>query len=144
MCSITTFSLPKSVVSLFHRYVLVYFLPHSGKDTLCLSLCVCSYLVGRVPLFYNPINCSPPGSSVHGISQERILDWVAISFSRGSAGPRDQTRISCISCFGGQILYHCATWEACVLLVQRIFPTQRLNPCLLSLQYWQTDSLSLY
>ena len=33
----------------------------------------------------DPMNCSPPGSSVHGISQERILEWVAISFSRGSS-----------------------------------------------------------
>ena len=42
--------------------------------------------------------CSPPGSSVHGISQARILEWVAISFARGSSWPRDWTYISCISC----------------------------------------------
>ena len=40
---------------------------------------------------------SPPGSSVHGISQARILEWVAISFSRGSFWPRDQTQVSCIA-----------------------------------------------
>ena len=40
---------------------------------------------------------SPPGSSVHGISQARVLEWVAISFSRGSSWPRDQTHISCIA-----------------------------------------------
>ena len=40
--------------------------------------------------------CSPPGSSVHGISQARILEWVAMSFSRGSSQPRDWTRVSCI------------------------------------------------
>ena len=40
-------------------------------------------------------NCSPPGSSVHGVSQARILKWVAISFSRGSSQPRDQTHVSC-------------------------------------------------
>ena len=44
-----------------------------------------------------------PGSSVHGVFQARILDWVAISFSRGSFQPRDKTHISCI---GRQILYH--------------------------------------
>ena len=38
----------------------------------------------------NPMNCSPPGSSVHGISQAGTLEWVAISFSRGSSPPRDQ------------------------------------------------------
>ena len=55
------------------------------------------------------MNCSPPGSSVHGISQARILTWVAISCSRGSSWPRDQTYISCI---GKQILYCWATREA--------------------------------
>ena len=49
-----------------------------------------------VPTLCDPIDCSPPGSSVHGIVQERILEWVAIPFSRGSSRPRDQTRVSCI------------------------------------------------
>ena len=49
---------------------------------------------------------SPPGSSVHGISQARILEWVAISSSWGSSWPRDRTWVSCISCIGRQILYH--------------------------------------
>ena len=48
-------------------------------------------------LFCNPRNYSPPGSSVHGISQARILEWIAISFSRGSSWPRDQTHVSCIA-----------------------------------------------
>ena len=42
----------------------------------------------------HPINCSPPGSSVHGILQARILEWVVISFSRGSSQPRNETHIS--------------------------------------------------
>ena len=49
---------------------------------------------------------SPPGSSVHGISQAKILQRVAISFSRGSSWPRDQTQVSHISCTGRQVLYH--------------------------------------
>ena len=53
-----------------------------------------------------------PSSSVHEISQARILEWVAISFSRGSSWPRDGTRVSCIFCIGRRILYHWATWEA--------------------------------
>ena len=104
------------------------------------------------------MNCSPPGSSVHGIFQARILEWVtslavqwlrfhastvggmvwplvgklrshmpheekknlkqlrilewlAISSSRGSSQPRDQTHVSCISCTGRWILYRCATWD---------------------------------
>ena len=56
-------------------------------------------------LSHDPVDCSPPGSSVHGISQARILEWVAISFSRGSSGPRDRTHISHISCNDRWILY---------------------------------------
>ena len=53
------------------------------------------------PTLCNPIDCSPPGSSVHGILQARILEWVAVSFSRGSSQPRDRTWVSCITgrCF---------------------------------------------
>ena len=47
--------------------------------------------------FCNPVSCSPPDSSVHGILQARTLEWVAIPFSRGSSRPRDQTRVSCIA-----------------------------------------------
>ena len=49
---------------------------------LCLTLC-------------DPMDCSLPSSSVHGILQAKILEWVAIPFSRGSSLPRDQTRVSC-------------------------------------------------
>ena len=64
-----------------------------------------------VHLFCDSVDSSPPGSSVHGISQARILEWVAISFHRASSQPRDQT---CISCVGWQVLYHWGTWEACI------------------------------
>ena len=50
--------------------------------------------------------CILPGSSVHGISQARILEWVAISFSKGSSWSRDQTCIFCVSCIGRPVLYH--------------------------------------
>ena len=54
-------------------------------------------LVSYVWLFCDPMDCSPPGSSVHGIFQARILEWAAIPYFRGSSQPRDQTRISCIA-----------------------------------------------
>ena len=57
------------------------------------------------------MGCSPPGSSVHGISQARILEWVAIFNSRGSSWPRDWTHVSCLSCIGRRILYYRTTWE---------------------------------
>ena len=55
---------------------------------------------------------SPPTSSVHGVLQARILEWVAISFSRGASRPRNWTLVSCISCIGRQILYRWVTREA--------------------------------
>ena len=60
------------------------------------------------PILCNPMDCSPAGSSVHGILQVRILEWVAIFFSRGSSWSTDQ---ACISCISRQTLYYCATWE---------------------------------
>ena len=65
------------------------------------------------PTLCDSMDCGSPGSSVHVISQARILEWVAISYSRGSSQPRDQTRISCI---GRQIFYHCATRKTHIIL----------------------------
>ena len=76
---------------------------------LFINVC-CSCLVAQsCPALCNPMDCSPPGSSVQGISQARIVEWVAISFSRGSSAPRHQTHISC---FGRQVLCHWVTREA--------------------------------
>ena len=55
---------------------------------------------------------SPPGSSVHGILQVRILEWVAIPSSRGSSWPRNGIWVSCISYIGRQVLNHYAPWKA--------------------------------
>ena len=66
----------------------------------CLTLC-------------NPGDYSPPGSSIHGILQARILEWVAISFSRGSSWPRDWTQVSRIAGRGFNLW---ATGAACVVL----------------------------
>ena len=54
------------------------------------------------PTLCDPINCSPPGSSVRGIFQARILEWLAMPSSRGSSPPRDQTHVSCTSCSVGK------------------------------------------
>ena len=53
----------------------------------------------------DPVACSPPGASAHGTFQARILEWVAISSSRGSSRPRDRTPVSHVSCIGRQFLY---------------------------------------
>ena len=66
-----------------------------GKDSNCRTVCVC---VSQPCLtLCNSTDCSPPGSYVHGILQARILELVAISFSRASCWPRDQTQVSCIA-----------------------------------------------
>ena len=64
--------------------------------------CVHAQLLQSCPTLCDPMDRSPPGSSVHGILQARILEWIAISSSRGSSQPRDRT---CFSCLGRQILY---------------------------------------
>ena len=60
-----------------------------------------SQVAQSCPTLCDPVDCSPPGSSVHGILQARILEWVAISFSRESSQPRDRTQVSRIAgrCF---------------------------------------------
>ena len=69
-----------------------------------LSVCVLSLQL--CPTLCDPMDCSPPGSSVHGILQTRRLEWVAMPSSRGSSRDRDRTPISSISCIGRQVLYH--------------------------------------
>ena len=63
-----------------------------------LSARVCVKSLQSCPTLCDPMDCSPPGSSVHGTSEARRLEWIAISFSRGSSQPRDSTHISCIFC----------------------------------------------
>ena len=57
----------------------------------------CCCLLSCVRLFCDPMECSPSESFVHGIFQARILEWVVISFSRGSSWPKDWTHFSCIA-----------------------------------------------
>ena len=63
----------------------------------------------------DPMYWSPPGSSVHGILKARILEWVAVSFSRGSSQPRDQTQVSRIA---GRLFTIGATREAMISELQ--------------------------
>ena len=72
--------------------------------------CMCSCSVVSNSLW--PMDCSPPGSSVHRILQARRLEWVAMYYSRGSFWPMDHTHVSWISCIGRHVLYCCGTWEA--------------------------------
>ena len=81
----------------------------------CIVLCSAIQLC---PTVCDPMDCSPPGSSVQGIIPEGILEWGAISYSRGSSWLRDQI---CISCIGRRNLYHWNAWEAINVLEDLYF-----------------------
>ena len=68
--------------------------------------CVCLFSPRSCPTLCGPMDCSPPGPSVHGTSQARTLGWVAMPSSRRSSQPRDRTHVSYIFCIGRQVLYH--------------------------------------
>ena len=82
-------------------HILIFSFPcrHAKSVQSCLALC-------------DPIGCSPPGSSVHGILQARILEWVTMPSSRGSSRPRDRTWVSWGSCIEGRFFYRWATRQA--------------------------------
>ena len=117
--------LSSSMCKIFYRCVVKYLymnirhqkenhkarcLSPEGKTQVCVCVCLCGHAHVHVPVqscptLCDPMDCNPPGSSIRGILQARILEWVTISFSRGSFRPRDQTPISYISCIGRQVLY---------------------------------------
>ena len=76
-------------------------------------MCVCAKSLQSCLTLRDPMDCSLPGSSVHGILQERMQEWVASSCSRGSSQPRDRTRVSCMA---SGFFTPGATWEPPVAL----------------------------
>ena len=86
------------------------------------TLCVHTLFVTQSCLtLWNPMNCSPPGSSVYWIFQARILEWVAMPSSRGSSLPRDWIHISYISCIGKWVLYHWRHLGSPVIVIAVIY-----------------------
>ena len=97
---------------------------------MCLALC-------------NPMDCSLPGSSVHGIFQARVLEWVAFSFSRGSSWPRDRTQVShiaskCFTIWATREAHRCLDtkiWKLITFVFQWLFlfscpvVSDSLQPC---------------
>ena len=75
--------------------------PGGGRTVLTTDVRSCS-VPQLCPTLCNPMAFRPPGSSVHGISQARTLEWISVSFSRGSSWPRDPTCISCVNCIGSR------------------------------------------
>ena len=87
------------------QHFIMKLLGGGGGAQSCLTLC-------------HATDCSPPGSSVPGTSQARILEWIFITYSKGSPRPRDGTHIFCISCVGKQTLYH--QWQLGSLCLEYI------------------------
>ena len=102
------------------------------NDIKHLFRCLCTWhpqSLQLCPAVCDLTDCSsPPGSSVHGIFQARVLEWVAIPFSRGSSRPRDWTHVSWVSCIAGRILtteplgksFSCAYWPFIYLIWSNI------------------------
>ena len=92
------------------------------------------------------MGCSLPDSSVHGLLQAKIVEWVAISFSRESSRPRDGTHVSCVSCISRQIyicvyiyiyiyiFYHRAIWAALIMEYYSAFKRKEILTAWLKLE----------
>ena len=98
-------------------------------------LYTCVLVSQSCPTLCDPTNCGPPGSAVHGIFQARILEWVAIPFSRGSCGPQGSNAglphcgqiLNCLSYQGiPEVIIRVKNWESSIFPTW-IFPTQGLN-----------------
>ena len=88
------------------------------------------------PALCNPMDCSPPDSSVHRILQARTLEWDTMPSSRGSSWPRDWTHVSCASCIARQILYHQHHVES-PSETQMYLMAEHQNTCIRKQQNWR-------
>ena len=78
-----------------------------------INACMHSESLQSCPTLCYPVDCSPPGSSVHGILQARILDWVAISSSRDLPHPATEPRSLMSPALADEFFTSIATWESC-------------------------------
>ena len=90
----------------------------SDMTCVCVCVCVCVLVPQSRPTLWDPMDCYLPGTSVSGALQARILEWVALPFSKGSSRSRDQTQVSCIA---GRCFTVWATREAHLVTKQQQF-----------------------
>ena len=88
-------------------------------------MCVCVWVTQSCPTLCDPMDCSPPGSSVHGILQLRILEWVTTPFSRASSQPWNRTWVSCIA---GRFFTIWAAREALLVLLPTFKSQREVDP----------------
>ena len=135
-----SFLLPRWATRLIYIYISnIYVYICMKVEVLITQLC---------PTPCNPTDSSPTGSSVHGILQARIVEWVVISYSRGSSRPRDRTQVSCIFCIGRHILYmlnHLGSLILCIVLYicQSQSPNLSLPPLITMFVFYICDSISI-
>ena len=110
--------------------------PQGSQPCVCVCVCVrarvCtqSCLTQSCLTLCNPMDCSSPGSSVHGIFQARIMEWVAIFYFRGSSQLRIETMSPVSPALAGEFFTNCATWDApqsSLLLINSRNPTPLLS-----------------
>ena len=91
-----------TVMHLFHSFMKQVFIERLQHTRNFFDYCIGRWIgqsevAQSCPTLCDPMDYSLPGSSVHGIFQARVLEWIAISFSRGSSWPRDRTQVSCVA-----------------------------------------------
>ena len=109
-------------------------------------ICICACSVTQsYPTLFDPIDCSPPSFSVHGIFQGRILEWVAISFSKDSSKPRDRTWISWVTASAGRFFSTAPCGKPYITLVHMSSPSVKIK---LSVYFkellWQKAAKNIY
>ena len=116
------------------------FIPCS-QQVFVIGTLVCAKSLQLYPTVCNPMDCSLLGSFVHGILQVRVLEWIAISFSRASSWPRDRIRVSCI---GRRVLYHWATRKVPLITLSRSHFKGKQQDCSTSINSQTCLELHMY
>ena len=95
----------KPIASCTGRQILQHRADREAPDR-CMCACMHAKSLQPCATLCDPMDCSPPGVSINGILQARILEWAAIPSSRGSSRPRNWTNVSYVSCNGWWVLYN--------------------------------------
>ena len=107
---------------------------NKGSVALCVHTAAVVWSLSRVWRFCSPKDCSQPGPFVHGISQARMLEWAAISFSRRPSCPRDGTRVSCIA--GDSLSLGTISTRSKILFTYRPFQSVEQRSLRYALEPW--------
>ena len=93
-----------SIIPSYYYYIIHYIIKWEITEYFVIFMCALSHF--SLLTLWEPMDCSPPDYSVHGILQATILEWIVIPSSKGSSWPRDWTCVSYVSCIGREVLYY--------------------------------------